>query len=72
MSQQLFIAFVVFAAGMFFTPGPDNGMLLSSGRRRRNRRSWLTNPLNKASSAAISCHQVRRPDHSERADRDAK
>src|SRR6195256_4096138 len=31
MSQQLFIAFVVFAAVMFFTPGPNNVMLLSSG-----------------------------------------
>jgi threonine/homoserine/homoserine lactone efflux protein len=31
MSQQLFIAFVVFAAVMFFTPGPNNIMLLSSG-----------------------------------------
>jgi threonine/homoserine/homoserine lactone efflux protein len=31
MSQQLFIAFVVFATVMFFTPGPNNVMLLSSG-----------------------------------------
>jgi threonine/homoserine/homoserine lactone efflux protein len=31
MSQQLFIAFVVFATVMFFTPGPNNIMLLSSG-----------------------------------------
>jgi threonine/homoserine/homoserine lactone efflux protein len=31
MSQPLFIAFVVFAAVMFFTPGPNNIMLLSSG-----------------------------------------
>jgi threonine/homoserine/homoserine lactone efflux protein len=31
MSQQLFIAFVVFASVMFFTPGPNNIMLLSSG-----------------------------------------
>ena len=31
MSQQLFIAFVVFAAVMYFTPGPNNVMLLSSG-----------------------------------------
>src|SRR6201990_436991 len=31
MSQQLFIAFVVFATVMFFTPGPHNIMLLSSG-----------------------------------------
>ena len=31
MSQQLFIAFVVFAAVMFFTPGPNNIMLLASG-----------------------------------------
>jgi threonine/homoserine/homoserine lactone efflux protein len=29
--SQLFIAFVVFAAVMFFTPGPNNIMLLSSG-----------------------------------------
>ena len=31
MSQPLFIAFVMFAAVMFFTPGPNNIMLLSSG-----------------------------------------
>jgi threonine/homoserine/homoserine lactone efflux protein len=31
MSQQLLLAFVVFAAVMFFTPGPNNVMLLSSG-----------------------------------------
>src|SRR6202171_158857 len=31
MSEQLFIAFVVFATVMFFTPGPNNIMLLSSG-----------------------------------------
>jgi len=31
MSQSLFIAFVVFATVMFFTPGPNNVMLLSSG-----------------------------------------
>src|SRR5271169_5886564 len=31
MSQQLLIAFVVFATVMFFTPGPNNIMLLSSG-----------------------------------------
>ena len=31
MSQPLLIAFVVFAAVMFFTPGPNNVMLLSSG-----------------------------------------
>ena len=31
MSQQLTIAFVVFAAVMFFTPGPNNIMLLASG-----------------------------------------
>jgi threonine/homoserine/homoserine lactone efflux protein len=31
MSQQLLFAFVVFAAVMFFTPGPNNVMLLSSG-----------------------------------------
>jgi threonine/homoserine/homoserine lactone efflux protein len=31
MSQQLFFAFVIFAAVMFFTPGPNNIMLLSSG-----------------------------------------
>jgi threonine/homoserine/homoserine lactone efflux protein len=31
MSQQLFFAFIVFAAVMFFTPGPNNIMLLSSG-----------------------------------------
>jgi threonine/homoserine/homoserine lactone efflux protein len=31
MSQQLLFAFVVFATVMFFTPGPNNIMLLSSG-----------------------------------------
>jgi threonine/homoserine/homoserine lactone efflux protein len=31
MSQPLLFAFVVFAAVMFFTPGPNNIMLLSSG-----------------------------------------
>jgi threonine/homoserine/homoserine lactone efflux protein len=31
MSQQLLFAFVVFAAVMFFTPGPNNVMLLASG-----------------------------------------
>ncbi|MGH6742716.1 MAG: LysE family translocator, partial [Bradyrhizobium sp.] len=31
MSHQLLFAFVVFAIVMFFTPGPNNIMLLSSG-----------------------------------------
>jgi threonine/homoserine/homoserine lactone efflux protein len=31
MSQSLFYAFVIFALVMFFTPGPNNVMLLSSG-----------------------------------------
>ena len=31
MSQSLLIAFVLFAVVMFFTPGPNNIMLLSSG-----------------------------------------
>ena len=31
MSNSLFIAFVMFATVMFFTPGPNNIMLLSSG-----------------------------------------
>jgi threonine/homoserine/homoserine lactone efflux protein len=31
MSQPLFVAFVMFAIVMFFTPGPNNIMLLSSG-----------------------------------------
>jgi len=31
MSNQLLLAFVVFATVMFFTPGPNNIMLLSSG-----------------------------------------
>jgi threonine/homoserine/homoserine lactone efflux protein len=39
MSQPLFIAFVVFAAVMFFTPGPNNIMLLSSGLTYGLRRS---------------------------------
>ncbi len=39
MSQPLLIAFVVFAAVMFFTPGPNNIMLLSSGLTYGFRRS---------------------------------
>src|SRR5215831_15751115 len=31
MSQSLLYAFIVFALVMFFTPGPNNIMLLSSG-----------------------------------------
>ena len=31
MSHQLFLAFIVFAVVMFFTPGPNNIMLLTSG-----------------------------------------
>ena len=31
MSHSLLIAFVLFAAVMFFTPGPNNIMVLSSG-----------------------------------------
>jgi threonine/homoserine/homoserine lactone efflux protein len=31
MSQSLLIAFIVFAAVMYFTPGPNNIMVLSSG-----------------------------------------
>ena len=31
MSQPILIAFIVFAAVMFFTPGPNNIMVLSSG-----------------------------------------
>ena len=31
MSHSLFLAFMIFAAVMFFTPGPNNIMLLSSG-----------------------------------------
>src|SRR3981189_3907102 len=31
VSQSLLIAFVIFATVMFFTPGPNNIMLLSSG-----------------------------------------
>ena len=31
MSHSLLIAFVMFAVVMFFTPGPNNIMLLSSG-----------------------------------------
>src|SRR5215468_9607809 len=31
MSHELLIAFIVFAAVMFFTPGPNNIMVLSSG-----------------------------------------
>ena len=39
MSQPLFIAFVVFATVMFFTPGPNNVMLLSSGLTHGFRRT---------------------------------
>jgi threonine/homoserine/homoserine lactone efflux protein len=31
MSQQLLFAFIIFAVVMFFTPGPNNIMVLSSG-----------------------------------------
>ena len=31
MSHSLLIAFIIFAAVMYFTPGPNNVMLLSSG-----------------------------------------
>ena len=31
ISQQLFFAFILFAAVMFFTPGPNNIMVMSSG-----------------------------------------
>jgi threonine/homoserine/homoserine lactone efflux protein len=39
MSQPLFIAFIVFAAVMFFTPGPNNIMLMSSGLTHGFRRT---------------------------------
>src|SRR5215470_5077356 len=39
MSQSLFYAFVIFALVMFFTPGPNNVMLLSSGLTYGFRRS---------------------------------
>jgi threonine/homoserine/homoserine lactone efflux protein len=39
MSQPLLVAFVMFAAVMFFTPGPNNIMLLSSGLTYGFRRS---------------------------------
>jgi threonine/homoserine/homoserine lactone efflux protein len=39
MSQSLLIAFVLFAAVMFFTPGPNNVMLLSSGLTHGFRRT---------------------------------
>jgi threonine/homoserine/homoserine lactone efflux protein len=39
MSQSLLIAFVVFAVVMFFTPGPNNVMLLSSGLTHGFRRT---------------------------------
>jgi threonine/homoserine/homoserine lactone efflux protein len=39
MSQSLLIAFVVFAAVMYFTPGPNNVMLLSSGLTHGFRRT---------------------------------
>jgi threonine/homoserine/homoserine lactone efflux protein len=39
MSQPLFFAFIVFAAVMFFTPGPNNIMLMSSGLTHGFRRT---------------------------------
>ena len=39
MSQSLLIAFIMFATVMFFTPGPNNIMLLSSGLTYGFRRS---------------------------------
>jgi threonine/homoserine/homoserine lactone efflux protein len=39
MSHSLLIAFIMFAAVMFFTPGPNNIMLLSSGLTYGFRRS---------------------------------
>jgi threonine/homoserine/homoserine lactone efflux protein len=39
MSQQLFVAFVIFGAVMAFTPGPNNIMVLSSGLTYGFRRS---------------------------------
>ena len=39
MSQSLLIAFIVFAAVMYFTPGPNNVMLLSSGLTHGFRRT---------------------------------
>jgi threonine/homoserine/homoserine lactone efflux protein len=39
MSQPLLIAFVLFAVVMFFTPGPNNVMLLSSGLTHGFRRT---------------------------------
>jgi threonine/homoserine/homoserine lactone efflux protein len=39
MSQSLFVAFVVFGAGMVFTPGPNNIMALSKGLTYGFRRS---------------------------------
>jgi threonine/homoserine/homoserine lactone efflux protein len=39
MSQSLLVAFIMFATVMFFTPGPNNIMLLSSGLTYGFRRS---------------------------------
>lgn len=39
MSHSLFVAFILFATVMFFTPGPNNIMLLSSGLTYGFRRS---------------------------------
>src|SRR6202048_725454 len=39
MSHSLLIAFVIFATVMFFTPGPNNIMLLSSGLTYASRRT---------------------------------
>src|SRR5260370_39770335 len=39
MSHSLLLAFVVFAVVMFYTPGPNNVMLLSSGLNHGFRRT---------------------------------
>ncbi len=57
MSQPLLIAFVMFAAVMFFTPGPNNIMLLSSG---------LTVAYLIYLAAAIAMSGPVKPDHDNR------
>jgi len=48
MSQPLLIAFVMFAAVMFFTPGPNNIMLLSSGLTYGFRPTLRTSPVSRS------------------------
>ena len=54
MSHPLLFAFVVFAAVMYFTPGPNNIMLLSSGLTYGFRRPFPTSPASRSASPSWS------------------